>query len=782
MSKHYSERILDFLRQPGYRPLKSRKLAKAMGLAEGEWGDFHDAVDSLRRVGRVVLGTDNAVTLPRTPPTVVGIFRGNPRGFGFVVPDSPTEHGDLFIAPGDTLDAVTSDRVKCTVQSRGKREGKAAFGGRVVEIVERGNNKFVGKLQEEGGIWFVQPDGNALHVPILIGDPSAKGAKSGDQVVVEIVKYPSEGRPARGVVAERLGKAGQAGVDVLSIIRQFHLPHEFPEEVLAEVRKTAKAFNAESELRRREDLTETMTITIDPDDAKDYDDAITLTKMDAERGAAQSKRGSSGGAAVWELGVHIADVSHFVKLGGATDTEALLRGTSVYLPRHVIPMLPEILSNGLCSLQEGEARLCKSAFIRYDAGGKVVGARFANSVIRSTKRLTYRQAQAVIDGHRGSVAKDVADLVMRMDQLARVIQKRRIAEGMISLTLPEVELVLDENGRVVDAKPEDTSFTHTVIEMFMVEANEAVARLLHGFDVPFIRRIHPEPEESSLESMAHFMRAAGFNVPKKVTPADLQALLAPLKGKPESYAVNLAVLKSMESAEYSPKQIGHFALASKCYGHFTSPIRRYADLTVHRLLDMYLERVDGSSGGRGKGAKAKVDFSDAPSFEELEVLGKSLSHLSRRAESAEDELKTLKVLELLARDHLGDEFDGVVTGVTNFGMFVQHPKYLIDGLLRLEDLGDDWWEVDLRAGRVMGERTRQRFMMGSILTVKLAEVDLAARQMKLLLVRRKGDGTRIREVAPSGSGRRSVGRPGGRRGRTEGSRAKSFKKRGGGRR
>ncbi|MBI5763706.1 MAG: ribonuclease R [Planctomycetes bacterium] len=775
MSKHYSERILDFLRQPAYRPVKARKLAKAMGIGDGEWGDFHDAVDSLRRVGRVVIGTDNAVTLPRTPPTVVGVFRGNPRGFGFVVPDSATEHGDLFIAPGDTLDAVTGDRVKCTVQSRGKREGKAAFGGRVVEIVERGNNKFVGKLELEGGIWFVQPDGNALHVPILIGDPTAKGAKSGDQVVIEIVKYPSEGRPARGVIVERLGKAGQPGVDVLSIIRQFHLPHEFPEEVLEEVRAKAKVFDAEAELRHREDLTGVMTITIDPDDAKDYDDAITLTKLD---GAGHGKRGSGGAA--WELGVHIADVSHFVTVGGATDTEARLRGTSVYLPRHVIPMLPEILSNGLCSLQEAEARLCKSAFIKYDAGGNVVGARFANTVIRSSKRLTYRQAQAVIDGNRGSVEQEVADLVMRMDQLARVIQKRRIADGMISLELPEVSLVLDEGGRVIDAQPEDTSFTHTIIEMFMVEANEAVARLLHGQGVPFIRRIHPEPDESAMESMARFMRAAGFNVPKKVTPGDVQALLAPLKGKPESYAVNLAVLKSMETAEYSPKQIGHFALASKCYGHFTSPIRRYADLTVHRLLDMYLKHGAPDGGARGKRG-VRVDFSDAPSYEELEELGKSLSYLSRRAESAEDELKTLKVLELLAREHLGDEFDGVVTGVTNFGMFVQHPKYLIDGLLRLEDLGDDWWEVDLRAGRVVGERTRQTFMMGSLVTVKIADVDIAARQMKLMLLRRKPGSGKTRLVE-GGEGKRKKPQMGGRRGRSDGRRAKSFRKRGGGRR
>lgn len=767
MSKRFSERILDYLRRPEYRPLKARPLAQAMGIAEAEYGDFHDAVDALRRVGRVVLGTNNAVMLPHPPNQVVGVFRGNPRGFGFVVPEAPATHGDLYVAPQHTLDAVTGDRVLCRILRRGKRAGQESFGGQIVKIIERGDGRFVGQVRREGSLWFVQPDGNTLHVPIVVDDVGAKGARAGDQVVVEIVHYPREGRPARGVIVERLGRQGQPGVDLISVIRQFHLPEGFSPQVLEEARSAARAYDPAAALAEREDLSDRVAVTIDPTDARDFDDAITLQRLDqtdasgGRRRAAKSPKSriqNPKSPAVWELGVHIADVAAFVAPGGAVDVEARQRGTSVYFPRHVIPMLPEILSNSVCSLQENEPRLTKSVFIRYDGQGRVVGARFANTVIRSTKRLTYDDATAIVAGKRGRFPPSVITLVKEMDKLARVIRRRRLDEGMIVLELPEVELVLDDDGRVIDAVPEDTSFSHTIIEMFMVEANEAVARLMARLGVPCLRRIHPEPDDSSLEAMGRFMRAAGFAVPKRMTPRDLQRLLEPLRGKPEAYAVNLAVLKSMSLAEYSPKLVGHFALASKHYAHFTSPIRRYPDLMVHRLLQKYLE---GSlRGGRKRG------WDEVPSDEELLEMGRRLSYQSRRAESAEQELRTVKVLQLLT-EHVGEEFDGVVTGVANFGLFVQHPKYLIDGLLRIEELGDDWWDVDTRSGRVVGERTRQSFTMGAVLRVRIAEVDVSARRMNLVLSR-VGQPPRVRRD-PSDRAKRD----GGPRGRGAGKRRRT---------
>lgn len=728
MSKRFSERILDFVGQPGYRPVEARRLARAMGLAEAEYGDFHDSVDALRRVGRVVLGTGDAVMMPQPRGEVVGRYRANPRGFGFVVPDEPTVHGDLYVAPGAALDAVTGDTVQCRVLRRGHRGGKPAFGGQVIRVIKRGNNHFVGRLYHEGGIWSVQPDGHTLHAPILVGDVGAKSCRAGDQVVVEIVRYPSEGRPAKGVIVERLGRAGQFAVDLLGVIREHNLPDEFSEEAMEEAREAVDAFDAEAAGVEREDLSDVTIITIDPDDARDFDDAISLERLQpAATGPRKRGKGAGGrrsGQPVWELGVHIADVSAFVPVGGALDEEARERGNSVYFPRHVIPMLPEVLSNGVCSLQEREPRLCKSVFIRYDGAGQVMGARFANTVIRSAKRLTYRQAMAALEGRKDGIPTAVVGLLKRMDELARAIQGRRLEEGMIVLDLPEVELVFDEAGHVTDAEPADTSFSHTIIEMFMVEANEAVARLLEGLGLPFLRRVHGEPDEASLESLARLLKAAGYSVPGQLTPKDLQRLLAPLRGKPEAYAVSLAVLKSMRSAEYSPEAVGHFALASKCYGHFTSPIRRYPDLMVHRLLGLHLAR---QLRGRRRGGEGDVPDEDA-----LKELGRHFSYTSRRAESAEEEFKTLKVLQLLAKQ-IGEEFEGVVTGVTQFGMFVQHPKFLIDGLLRLENMTDDWWEVDVAAGRIVGQRSHRAFAMGSRVRVRINEVDLSARQLNLVL-------------------------------------------------
>src|ERR1019366_5636111 len=382
---------------------------------------------------------------------------------------------------------------------------------------------------------------------------------------------------------------------------------------------------------------------------------------------------------------------------------------------YVIPMLPEVLSNGVCSLQEAVPRLCKSAFITYDDAAQPVGTKFANTIINSRKRLRYREAQAILDhaeviphpqGDRklGDYEPEVVTLLHEMDDLAKRLQKRRKEAGQISLDLPETELVLDESGKVIDAVAEDTSFTHTLIEMFMVEANEAVARLLESLDVPFLRRTHPEPVSDSSERLRNFVQVAGIKLPKDLDRKAIQALLESVKGKPEGFTINLAVLKSLTRAEYSPKQIGHYALASECYGHFTSPIRRYADLTIHRLLDAYFEAREKPEHTGGRNRRKKIVLDDAPTYDDLVELGKHLSFTERRGDDAERELRQVKLLELL-KNHIGEEFNGVVTGITNFGIFIQLQTYLIDGLIRYENLMDDWWDVDERAGVVRGQRS-----------------------------------------------------------------------------
>ena len=440
-------------------------------------------------------------------------------------------------------------------------------------------------------------------------------------------------------------------------------------------------------------------------------------------------------------------------------------------------MLPEILSNGVCSLQEGQPRLTKSAFIRYNARGRVVGVRMANTVIKSAKRLTYKQAQAIIDDAKGEgkpftkgllespinpnvpqVEPTVRELLVNMDRLARVIRQRRLEQGMIVLDLPEVELIMDETGRVIDAKPEDDSFTHKIIEMFMVEANEAVARFLTKAGLAVIRRVHPDPDAISAEQVRMFAQAAGQKVPKVLDRKALQQLIDSVRGTPLAYAVHLAVLKTFSTAEYSPLELGHYALASDNYAHFTSPIRRYADLVIHRALDYVLRRKAGGAAEKGgkkrhvkpvagaepalksgipgqpKGMGLMPDvLTNTPDYSTLTQLGKHLSFTERRSSDAERELRTVKILQLL-EEHVGDVIDGVITGVTGFGVFVQSTRFLADGMIRTADLPDDSWQLDDRTGVLRGLRTGRRIALGDRCKVQIVSVHVSARQLEFRLL------------------------------------------------
>jgi ribonuclease R len=701
MPERYIEAILKFLASREYQPLKPRQVARQMGVAEADYGSFREAVKRLHDAGRVVLGVKNALTLPGMGSTVVGTYRGNPKGFGFVVPDSPNSHGDLFIPPEGGGGAMTGDHVAARVSKRGKRGGVMVYHGEVMQVLKRGNSRFVGTLARSEDTWFVLPDGTAMSTPIVIRDVGTAGAKPDDKVVVEIVQYPQAGQLPSGVIVETLGRGGTTQVETLAVIRAHGLEDEFSGAALAVARATVDGFDPR-QASGREDLTGETLVTIDPPDARDFDDAVSL------------RCGADG---TWTLGVHIADVSHFVAEGTALDADARTRGTSVYFPRKVLPMLPEILSNGVCSLQEGQERFCKSVLIRYDADARIRDTRLAETVIRSTKRLTYQQAQAICDGKADGYPKGVARLVRDMEALARRIEKRRRAAGMLQLDLPAVELVFDDQDRVIDAVPEDRSYTHTIIEMFMVEANEAVARLLEKKGRAFLRRIHPAPDPAAGRQVATFLRACGRRLSPDMTRSDIQALLDAVRGRPEEYAVNLAVLRTFQEAEYSPRQIGHYALASDCYCHFTSPIRRYPDLTVHRLVGEY--------------CRGRLDARPPEDVSALTQLGADCSAAERRAEAAENELRDVLVLELLATK-VGESFEGVITGVANFGLFVQSPRYLVDGLVRMPDLGDDWWEVDARRGEVRGERSGRRFRIGNLLAVRIAGVDKARRQLNLV--------------------------------------------------
>ncbi|HVX83778.1 MAG TPA: VacB/RNase II family 3'-5' exoribonuclease [Phycisphaerae bacterium] len=821
MTQLYHEPIINLLSSQNGQPVRSVELADRLNIAPGDRPAFERAVDELAAGGRVVIGDGRLLTLPAMGNKVTGTYRQTQRGFGFVIPEETNSHGDLFIPIGENLDAVTGDFVVAKVIVRDKydtRDKKNIF-GRIIEVLKRATNKVVGTLTKQNGRWIVQPDGKIFRSAIEVGDVGAKNAAENDKVVVELLRFPQGDEPAQGVITEVLGAKGEPEVELQSVIRQYDLPAEFPEAVLEQARQAARSYDPEAALGGdREDLRGELIVTIDPDDARDFDDAISLRYLkgaarfedlpadgasdeDIEQLMDSAAAGSSGAA--WELGVHIADVSHFVGVESAMDMEARNRGNSTYFPGYVIPMLPEILSNGVCSLQENQPRLCKSAFIRYDAQGRVVGTRFANTLIHSKKRLTYKQAQAVIDDAKGEgqpytkglleappnpnvpiVSDEVRKLLLRMDRLARIIRHRRLEEGMIVLDLPEVELVINEEGHVIDAQPEDDSFTHKIIEMFMVEANEAVSRWLTKAGLPVLRRIHPDPDVMDTEQVRQFMMVAGRKVPRILDRKALQQMLDSVRGTPVAYAVHLAVLKTMSSAEYSPQPIGHYALASDNYAHFTSPIRRYADLVIHRCFDAVLTRKHEGRGkkqdGRRKKEAAKVPESDltsglpgqragagmmpdklgmTPDYATLVVLGKHLSFTERRSADAERDLRAVKVLQLLA-EHIGDVIDGVVTGVTGFGVFVQSTRFLVEGMIRVADLPDDFWQFDERTGVLRGQRTGRRIALGDRAKVQIVNVNVPARQLDLRLLEHGssiGGDTAMRRMEP----RRQSRTPGG---------------------
>jgi ribonuclease R len=634
---------------------------------------------------------------------VVGIFRRAAGGYGFVRPleaAAGDRSGDIHIAAVSAHDAATGDTVRVRV-ARGRDVRRPGPAGEIVEVVTRRTTRFVGGYFEAAGSGWVRIDGTNFARPVSVGDPGAKGVRENDKVVVEMVRFPSHLRDGEGVIVEVLGAAGEAGVDTLTVIHEFGLPGPFPEGALAEARRQAERFREEVPAGRR-DLTDRVIVTIDPVDARDFDDAISLERID---------RGH------WLLGVHIADVSHFVEEGSPLDQEARARGTSVYLPDRVIPMLPEIVSNNLASLQPDRVRYARTCWIEFSADGIPVHAEEERSAIKSQRRFTYEEVDVFLadpDTPAVEMIGEVRSLLGRMRDLARMLRSRRMARGSLELAMPEVKIDLDRDGRVSGAHVVENTESHQIIEEFMLAANEAVAGMLAAAGAGFLRRIHPAPDPRKLRQLTEFVSELGFEVDTLESRFELQRLLDMARGRPEEHAVHYAVLRSLSRAVYGPQEDGHYALASDCYCHYTSPIRRYPDLTVHRALDLL-----------ARGRRAAADG--------LPRLGEECSLLERRAEAAERELVKLKLLIFLS-SRTGEEMNAVVTGVEPFGLFVQGLEMPAEGLVSLESLPDDSYRFERTSHTLIGRRPGHSFRLGDRVRVTVFRVDLDRRTLDFRLV------------------------------------------------
>ncbi|MGE0757356.1 MAG: ribonuclease R [Pirellulaceae bacterium] len=734
-AENLETQVLEFVRREGYQPVKPRVIAKKMDLDKEGAAQLKKAIKRLVKRGVLAWGDKHLVRLADPPARaaakkgVVGVFRRTSSGYGFVRPRGATpgsRDNDILIPHGRAGDASDGDIV--VVRLRSSKGDDRRLSGEVLEIIERETHRFVGVYFERAGSGLVQVDGNLFAQPINVGDPGAKNAVPGDKVVLEMVRFPSHLHDGEAVIVEVLGARGAPGVDTLSIIREFDLPEAFAEEVMAAAREQAARFD-ESLPADRTDLTGLTVITIDPVDARDFDDAISLERLDEGH---------------WRLGVHIADVSHFVPENGVLDQEARERATSVYLPDRVIPMLPEIISNHLASLQPDRVRFSKSIFIEFTEDGVRVASDLVHGAIRSCRRFTYEEVDSYLEDRgvwRERLTPAVHELLARMHELAMILRRRRMQRGAIELTLHEVKVDLDKRGEVVGAHLEINTESHQIIEEFMLAANEAVADTLHASETFFLRRVHPQPDPRKLKALTEFVTELGIPCESLESRFEIKRVIEAVRGKPEEHAVNFAVLRSMAKAVYGPEVEGHYALHSENYCHFTSPIRRYPDLVVHRQINALI------AGRRPVG-----------DLEHLTLLGEHCSEREQRAERAERELTRVKLLMYLSR-RIGEQLDALITGVERFGIFVQGIELPAEGLIHISSLYDDYYRYDSRSHSLVGNREGNAFRLGDRVRVEVARVDVDRRELDFRLVAREEKGKARRQAPQSGPSRGKRGGP-----------------------
>ena len=706
-----SKTITQFICGRRYSPMSTSGLAEHFKIDDSESQQFCDLLKELELKGEIVRIKKEQYANPKKANLLVGVLDANQKGFGFVVPAKEGISDDIYVDSEGLGSAMHGDIVVVRLPStkkrkKGRRQRKKESNvGKIIRVLHRENETIVGTLKKSRHFNYVAPDNSKLPRDIYVSMDDPKGAEHGDKVIVKIDQWPTRHLHSEGTIVEILGKDGEPAVDIKSIIHQFKLPFEFSKNTLAETIELQQPVSPD-EIGARLDLRDELIITIDPDDAKDFDDAISLKK---------EKTGN------WLLGVHIADVSYYVNEDSSVDKEARKRGTSVYLPGTVIPMLPEVLSNGICSLKEGEERLTKSIFFTYSSDGRLISSEIKHSVINVKKRLTYHIATKVLMESDENDTDPVTNLLLEASKLAKLLYKNRMKEGALELNLPEINIRVGKDGKIDTIEKTTRDISHIIIEEFMIAANQAAATFMHQQNLPSVCRSHPEPDEDEMHDFAEFI----FNCKnKRIDPFNkkrLQAFLDEISDHPESYIINLMLLRSMKKAEYSTTETSHFALGLEHYAHFTSPIRRYPDLIVHRLLDLFFQ-------GQLKSKNVKASWN-----EKITGWAKHCCATEKRAQEAEREIIKLKLLRHM-EEHADKIMVGIITGIQEYGLFVQIDEFQLDGLVHIRTLTDDFYELDKKKLSLIGSRNGKVYSFGDVVNVKITKIDLLKREVDFVIV------------------------------------------------
>ncbi|MDM5250108.1 MULTISPECIES: ribonuclease R [unclassified Lysinibacillus] len=715
-------RLLDFFREEDYKPLTVGEIEDVFGFEDAD--EFKELVKTLVRMegqGLVVRSRSNRYGLPERMNLLRGKFIGHAKGFGFVTPDIEGMD-DVFIPPHEVNGAINGDIVLIRVL-------KESFGdrreGTVTKVVERGQTSFVGTFQANRGFGFVVLDDKKLPMDIFIAKGDTLGAVDGHKVVVEVATWPEDLKSATGYITKILGHKNDPGVDILSILYKHDIPPEFPEEVVAVAQSVPDEITA-ADLEGRRDLRHETIVTIDGADAKDLDDAVTVTKnVDG----------------TYKLGVHIADVSYYVTQGSVIDIEAYDRATSVYLTDRVIPMIPHRLSNGICSLNPQVDRLVLSCEMIIDANGNVISHEIFQSVIKTTERMTYKDVYKILEEQDKELMARYEPLVpmfKHMAELSNILRTKREMRGAIDFDFKESKVIVDEDGWPIDIELRERTVAEKLIEDFMLAANETVAEHFHWMNVPFLYRIHEDPKPEKLQRFFEFVTNFGILIKgtgNTVHPKALQDVLKAIEGMPEEPVISTMLLRSMQQAKYYPESLGHFGLSTDFYTHFTSPIRRYPDLIVHRLIRTYLINKDTSRETVAQWGMAMDEIADHTSERE------------RRAVDAERDTDALKKAQYMS-DKIGEEFEGIVSSITNFGIFVELPN-TIEGLVHISNMTDDYYRFDDRQMIMIGERTNRQFRIGDEVTVRVANVIIEESSIDFEIVGMVTSYGRTRKAAPT---------------------------------